>query len=77
MTPIDPTSAKALIEVLVAGFAVLGGTMAYFSGYAAYACMEREDPPSLMAHSINEGVGEGFGVGAPSAVIAIIIMGWT
>lgn len=65
------------MEALIAGFAVLGGLMAYFSGLAAHRALANNESPSLVADHINEGICEGFEVGAPAALAALMIMGWT
>jgi len=51
--------------------------MAYFSGYAAHRAFAQGADPLSAAHSVNRGIGEGFEVGAPAALGAIMIMGWT
>ncbi len=77
MTPIDPGAAREFLEALIAGFSVLGGIMAYYSGHAAYQALAQDEAPPAVAHSINEGIGEGFEVGVPAAIMALMIMGWT
>lgn len=74
---IDPASAKEFLESLIAAFAVLGGVMAYFSGFAAHRGLRNGEAPSEVAHSINEGLGDGFETGVPGAIMALMIMGWT
>jgi len=76
MAPIDPSVAKQLLEALIAGFAVLGGFMAYTSGFAAQSALEDDASPAELAHRINEGIGNGFATGAPFALVALMIMGW-
>lgn len=77
MTPVDPSSTREFLEALIAGFSVLGGVMAYYSGHAAYRALARDESPPAVAHSINQGVGEGFEAGVPAAIVALMIMGWT
>ncbi|HEY5815232.1 MAG TPA: hypothetical protein VIS95_02710 [Solirubrobacterales bacterium] len=77
MTPIDPGIAREFLEALIAGFSVLGGIMAYFSGLEAYRALARNEAPSAVAHSINEGISNGFEIGMPMASLALMIMGWT
>ncbi|HKI65773.1 MAG TPA: hypothetical protein VJ989_00715 [Solirubrobacterales bacterium] len=77
VAPIDAESVRALLESIIAAFAVLGGTMAYFSGFEAFAAVLRNSSPAIVAERINQGMGVGFGVGVPAAVIALMIMGWT
>ena len=76
VTPIDPRIAREFLEALVAGFSVLGGVMAYASGYAASQASARGEAPSGIAHSINEGISDGFEYGVPAALVAFMIMGW-
>jgi hypothetical protein len=51
--------------------------MAYFSGYAASIALAQNLPPENVAQGISEGIGVGFDVGVLSAVIALMIMGWS
>lgn len=76
VTPADPSTTREFLEALIAGFSVLGGVMAYFSGFEAYRALAQNEAPSVVAHSINEGVGEGFEAGVPAAIAALMIMGW-
>lgn len=41
---IDPTTAREFLEGVIAGFAVLGGIMAYFSGYEASKALAEDQP---------------------------------
>jgi len=66
MAPIDPTGAREFLEAVIAGFAVLGGVMAYFSGYAAHRALANNEPSYIVANSIDEGIGDGFEVGTGS-----------
>ena len=77
MSPVDPAGTREFLEALIAGFSVLGGIMAYYSGHAAYRALAQDESPFVVAHSINEGIGEGFEVGVPAAIMALMIMGWT
>ena len=74
---LDAASARQFLEALIAAFSVLGGLMAYFSGYAASNALGQEQPPENITKSINEGLGVGFEVGVPSATLALMIMGWS
>ncbi len=57
----------------MASISVLGGAMAYCSGYlAAQALTERRSPEEL-AHLVNVGLGRGFIAGGPLAAWALII----
>jgi len=77
MTPIDPAGAREFLEAVIAAFSVLGGVMAYFSGYAAYHGLRDGSAPSAVAEEINESLGEGFALGVPSAMLSLMIMGWS
>jgi len=71
---LDGSSARDLLEAVVAAFSVLGGTMAYLSGlWAAQALVERQ-PPAVIEERINEGIGMGFIWGAPAATLAFTIL---
>lgn len=56
---------------------MLGGVMAYFSGFEAYRALAQNESPSTVAHSINEGIGIGFEIGVSAALWTLMIMGWT
>lgn len=73
----DPATARQFLEALVAAFSVLGGTMAYFSGFAASNALSQGLPPGEVTEGIDKGLGLGFEVGVPSAILALIIMGWS
>lgn len=77
MSAIDPSAARDLLEAFIAALAVLGGVMAYFSGFEAFSALAQDLPPAVVAQRINEGIGQGFEVGTPAAVIALMIMGWS
>jgi hypothetical protein len=77
MNSLDAESARGLIEAAVVAISVLGGTMAYFSGYAAARAISEGQPPDILGQWINEGIGEGFSWGWPAAILALIIMLWT
>jgi hypothetical protein len=77
MTPVDAGSARELLEAVVAAFAVLGGSMAYFSGFLAAQALAERQLPDVLAQRINEGIGEGFVKGALPAVVALIIVVWS
>lgn len=74
---LDPATARQFLEALVAAFSVLGGIMAYFSGYAAANDLGQDLSPGRVAASVNEGLGVGFEVGVPSAILALMIIGWS
>jgi hypothetical protein len=77
MVPVDPGSAREFLEAVIAAFSVLGGVMAYCSGYAASNALDLDEPPEVIAQSINEGIGVGFDIGVLSAIFALMIMGWS
>jgi hypothetical protein len=76
MDPCDTGSTRELLEAVIAAFAVLGGLMAYFSGYAAATSIAESQPPHVVAQRINEGAGEGFVKGVFPAILALIIVVW-
>ena len=73
---LEAGAAREFLEAVIAAFAVLGGLMAYFSGFAASNALGQEQPPENVTHGINAGLGVGFDVGVPSAALALMIMGW-
>jgi hypothetical protein len=77
MSSLDAESARGLIEAAVVAISVLGGAMAYFSGYSAAQAISERQPPDILGQRINEGIGEGFSWGWPAAILALIIMLWT
>jgi hypothetical protein len=76
MGPVDPSATRELLEAFIAAFSVLGGGMAYTSGFRAAETLARNDSPAVVSHSINEGVGAGFEIFSPLSIIALIIMVW-
>jgi hypothetical protein len=77
MFPIEPGGASELIEAAVTAISILGGAMAYCSGYYASRAMSEEQLPEILSQRINEGIGEGFSWGWPTAIVALIIKAWT
>jgi hypothetical protein len=77
MPVIDPTTAREFLEGIVAAFSVLGGVMAYASGFRAAQALLLGLPPEVVGHRMNEGIARGFLSGSPLAVFALIIMAWT
>jgi hypothetical protein len=69
-------SIRGLIEAAVTAVSVLGGVMAWQSGFAAAQAMSQRQTPAVLTRWINEGIGEGFLWGAPLAVLAFIILLW-
>lgn len=74
MDPVDLTSARELLEAIVAAFSVLGGGMAYFSGYNAARALAQAQPPAVVAHCVNEGLGQGFEICWPLSTVALFVM---
>jgi hypothetical protein len=72
----DPGDARGLLEGTIAGFSILGGYMAYLSGYYASQALAQNQPPEFVAQRVNEGIGLGFRFASPVSVIALIIMVW-
>jgi len=77
MAPIAPDDARAAIEAAVTGFSVLGGAMAYTSGYYAAQALAQQRSPELLAQRVNEGIGQGFNWGCLPALLAFIIVAWS
>lgn len=77
MVLIDPSTAREFLEGIVAAFSVLGGAMAYSSGFGAARAFLVGSPSEVLAHQVNEGIAWGFLYGSPLAVLALIIMAWT
>ena len=71
---IDGSGAREVLEALVAGFSVLGGTMAYLSGFWAFRALADGQPPAVIAERVNEGIAMGFAWGAPAAAVAFTIL---
>jgi len=77
MVSIDTGTAKEFLEGVIAAFAVLGGIMAYFSGFEASKALAEDEPPTAVAQRVNEGLAAGFDLGVLAAILALMIMGWT
>jgi hypothetical protein len=77
MISLDGDIARELIETAVTAISVLGGAMAYWSGYSASQAMAEQQPSDALSNRINESIGEGFRVGWPMAIVAFIIGTWT
>lgn len=50
--------------------------MAWASGYSASQALAESQPPEILSQRINEGIGEGFTVGWPLAILVFIIGAW-
>lgn len=68
---------SALVQTVVTAVSILGGAMAYTSGYRAARSLAREDLPDAVGQRINEGLGIGFTIGVPLAIVVFIIEAWT
>ncbi len=77
MVPIDPAGAREFLEAMISGFAVLGGGMAVFSGSGAAEALNELQPPEVVAHRINQGIGLGYETFSPLSIVALIITLWT
>jgi hypothetical protein len=77
MSPIDPDTARGFLEAVIAAFSILGGGMAYFSGFGAAQSLARDEAPELLAHAVNEGIGIGFTYASPFSLAALIITAWS
>jgi hypothetical protein len=67
---------RGLIEAVVAGASILGGAMAYETGFAAARAVARGASPAALSWEINRGVARGFMWGSPLAAFAPILVGW-
>jgi hypothetical protein len=76
MAAINAEGFSELVDATVTAVSILGGAMAYTSGFAAtQGLIERCDPAEL-AERINVGIARGFLVGAPVSALTLIIEGW-
>lgn len=67
---------QELVQSAVTAVSILGGAMAYMSGYrAAWALIENHTPDTL-AHTVNVGLAEGFIAGVPLAFGVTILEIW-
>jgi hypothetical protein len=69
--------AAEFLEAIIAAFSILGGGMAYFSGYNAAQALSHNNHPEYVAEQINVGIGEGFRLMAPLSILALIIVLWS
>lgn len=76
MPPIDATNAREFLEATVTAVSVLGGAMAYWSGYSASRAVAEGQPADVLSHRINRGLAEGFAIGWPASIVALIIETW-
>jgi hypothetical protein len=76
MFPLETVGPRELLEATVTAVSILGGAMAYTSGYSASRAMQRGHTANVLSQRVNEGIGQGFAVGWPVALIAFIIEIW-
>ena len=76
MLSVDTTGARELLEAAVTAVSILGGAMALTSGYSASQAMAESKPSDMLGQRVNEGLGEGFAIGWPLAVLVFIIGAW-
>jgi len=76
MSPADPETTRQFLEAVVAALSILGGGMAYVSGYKASEALAEGQPPEILGQRVNEGIGQGFRAFWPLSVVVLIIMVW-
>ncbi|HUC08348.1 MAG TPA: hypothetical protein VMR96_09680 [Solirubrobacterales bacterium] len=77
MLPLDATAARELLNAMVTAVSVLGGAMAFMSGYFASQAISKGQPSDVLGQRVNEALGRGFDLGWPAAIVALIISVWT
>lgn len=77
MILVEASGARELLEAVIAAFSVLGGGMAYLSGYYAAQALAQRQPPEITAQRVNEGIGLGFLLASPLSIVALIIVVWS
>lgn len=77
MNPVDPSGTREFLEAIIASFSVLGGGMAYASGFAAAEALTEGQSPEVLAQRINIGIANGFKFASPLSIAALIIVLWT
>jgi hypothetical protein len=66
MLPVDATDARELLNAAVTAVSVLGGAMAYTSGYFASQTTSEGQPGDVLGQRVNEALGRGsIGDGLP------------
>lgn len=73
----DASEVRDLLNAAVTAVSVLGGAMAYTSGYFASRAMSEDQSPEILGQRVNEALGNGFNWGWPAALDALIIGVWT
>lgn len=76
MAAIGIGGVRELVESAVTAISVLGGAMAYLSGFHAAQAMAEKCTPEAVSRRLNEGIGLGFVVGSPLAIAALTIEAW-
>jgi hypothetical protein len=77
MLSFHPSDIRELLNAAVTAVSVLGGAMAYASGYFASRAISEDLPPETLGLRVNEALGKGFNWGWPAALAALIIGVWT
>ena len=73
MAAIQATEVRELVEAAITSISTLGGSMAYFSGFAAAKASVENSTPEMLSQAINESLGAGFLIGCPLAMATLII----
>jgi hypothetical protein len=74
---IDAATPPGLLEAVVTAVSILGGAMAYESGFAAAEAVAENQSAAVLGQRVDEGIAEGFVWGWPLSVIALIIELWS
>jgi hypothetical protein len=77
MVPLSAGDTRDLLEAAVTAISVLGGAMAYSSGFSANRAVIEHATPEGLSHCINEGIAKGFLWGSPLSVLTLIIEIWS
>jgi len=77
MSPVDPESARQFLEATIAALSILGGGMAYLSGYKSSEALAEGQPPEVIGRCVDEGIAVGFRASWPVSVVVLIIMVWS
>lgn len=73
----EASDVRELLNAAVTAVSVLGGAMAYTSGYFASRAVSEKQSPEVLGQRVNEALGRGFDLGWPAAVMALMIGVWT
>jgi len=73
MAAVEASEVRELVEAAIAAVSTLGGSMAYFSGFAAAKASAEELVPERLGQAVNEGLAQGFLLGSPVAMATLII----